>query len=336
MINLKNGMFYGPGNHGEQDIQNGFLSNFIITAPMTGHIPFLNNGANKPNVLAEYSHTGLVDGMLSDGTKINENVNAAFVLDVKEPETQETIKLFVSSVSRETVSLDDNDNLSFNLTAGFDSGFAQDVIQLPIQFTTGLVEVPISEKKKLNLPGGHDFAGPFPAGTLMAGRFGDMDQDGFLDGTFVLADNTPFELLIAEGDPVLLVRPFTSDIPINAIEAAYYELNGLTKNLFNPLLSAIQDEKHVSSKNHTDEILSRIDAVLANFSQIDKKKKNSSKKQLLLSLRSQLEQSRVIVSKIKKTIYREQKPASDDIKLAFTLMIKTQVKLAKVLGKSKK
>ena len=220
-ITLYGGKFYGPGNLGLQDIQDGSLENFIVTAPMTGKIPFLNNGAAEPNVLAENIHTGPIDGLLSDGTKINENVNAAFVLQVKEPETKQLVKLLVCSVSEEIVKPDDKDNLTFNLHAAFDSGFAQDALQLPVQFITGAVEVPLSEKTKRGLKGGHDTAGPMPAGTIYVGRLGDMDQDGLMDGVFTLAGNTPFELLIAEGDPVLIVRPFKSDIPIGPKKASF-------------------------------------------------------------------------------------------------------------------
>ena len=103
---------------------------------MTAHFQFVNNGADKPNVFAEISHTGPIKRMLSDGTKLNENVDAAFVVNVKEQETQEDVKLHVGSVSRETVKLDDSYNLTFNITAAFDSGLAQDVLQLPIQIIT--------------------------------------------------------------------------------------------------------------------------------------------------------------------------------------------------------
>ena len=43
-ISLYDGKFYGPGNLGMSDIHDGSLENFIVTAPMTGKIPFLNNG----------------------------------------------------------------------------------------------------------------------------------------------------------------------------------------------------------------------------------------------------------------------------------------------------
>ena len=333
-INLDNGMFYGPGNLGEQEIQNGHLRNFIVTAPMTGHVPFQNNGADTPNVSGELSHTGPIDGMLSDGTKLNENVDAAFVLNVKEPETQELVKLLIGSVSRETVNLDDNDNLTFNLTAAFDSGFAQDVLQLPIQFITGMVEIPKSEKSKRNLSGGHDNAGRYAAGELFAGRFGDMDQDGLLDGVFVLAGNTPIELLIAEGDPVLLIRPFTSDIPINSNEAAYYELNGLTQNLFKPTLKSVSDKTAVNSKHQITDLVNRIDAVLGNIKRLEKKKKNNNKYNWIPKFSTELNKAKELLTNTQKTQENNKDGQMENIKEAFSLMNNQRLVLVDVLGKS--
>ena len=271
-ITLYDGKFYGPGNLGVHEIEGGSLENFVVSSPMTGLVSFLNNGASPPNVDAENFHTGPVDGLLSDGSKINENVNAAFVLNVPEPETQQLVKLFVGSVSEEIVKPDDNDNLTFNLHAAFDTGFAADALRLPVQFITGAVTVPLSEKSKRGLGGGNDSAGPVVAGTTYVGRLGDMDQDGYLDGVFVLAGNTPFELLIAEGDPVLIVRPFKSDIPINAREASYYELNGIIKNYRTPMFEVMHVKDNKLLLEYLTDVDSRVQAVLNNFTRVRPKR----------------------------------------------------------------
>ncbi len=238
-ITLTNGKLYGPGDLGTHDLQDGTLFNFVVTGAISGSIPFFNNGGKEPNTLAETLHTGPVDGKLSDGTLINENVNAAFVLSVQEPQTGEMVELMVGSVSEETVESDDRGNLTFKLDAGFDPGLPEYVVKMPVQFTTGAVALPDSEKTTRGIKGGKDFAGPFPSGTVTIGRLGDADQDGFLDGTFVLADKTPFELIIAEGDPVVIVRPFKSDIPVNPKQSGYYELSGVVNNFRKPVRDAI-------------------------------------------------------------------------------------------------
>lgn len=241
-VTLYDGIMHGPGNLGEHDINGGYLKNFIVTSTLTGSITFFNNGESLPNVFAENQHTGPVDGKLSDGTTINENIDAAFVIRVNEPETQKLIELFICSVSAEVIEPDQYGNLLFKLNAAFDTGFAEDVIQIPIQFTTGLVEVPRSDKTQRSLKGGHDGAGRYPAGSLLVGRLGDNDNDGLLDGTFVLAGNTPRELIIVEGDPVLITRPFRSDIPVTPQEAFFYEINGIVQNF--PLMTGLLIKAH--------------------------------------------------------------------------------------------
>jgi len=271
-IELHDGKFYGPGSFGVTDIVGGSLENFVVSSPMTGLVPFVNNGGALPNVDAESAHTGPIDGLLSDGTKINENVNAAFVLEVPEPETKQPVKLFVGSVSEEIVKPDADDNLTFNLHAAFDTGFAQDLLRLPVQFNTGAVRVPLSEKNKRGLPGGSDMAGPLVSGTDCVGSLGDMDQDGFLDGVFVLAGNTPFELLIAEGDPVLIVRPFRSDIPISPREASYYELNGLIKNYWPVIATVIRSGDKALLASYFRDVDARIKAGVENFNRVRSKR----------------------------------------------------------------
>lgn len=264
-VTLYDGTMYGPGNLGIHDINGGTLENFIVTAPLTGTIAFLNNDADLPNVYAEANHTGPIDGRLSDGTKINENVNAAFVIKVNEPETQEPVELFISSISEEIVEPDTHGNLVFKLHAAFDTGFAEDVVKMPVQFITGAVEVPISEKSRRGLATGHDQAGPFPAGTTHIGRLGDMDQDGYLDGVFMLAGNTPYELIIVEGDPVLIVRPFRSDIPITPQEAFFYELNGIVQNFPQAISSAVSSHKVEELRKFLRDIESRLLAASHNL-----------------------------------------------------------------------
>ena len=335
-IELFDGKFYGPGNMGEHDIKNGTLENFIVTAPMSGHIPFFNNGEEEPNTDAETLHSGPVDGMLSDGTKINENVNAAFVLEIEEPETKELVKLLVCSVSEELVSTDEKDNLTFNLHAAFDTGFAQDAIQLPIQFFTGAVTVPVSEKNKRGLEGGNDNAGPYPAGSVYVGRVGDMDQDGFMDGIFTLAGNTPFELLIAEGDPVLIIRPFKSDIPINPKHAAYYELNGVVKNLKDQIQTALLDQQYDISISFINDSIKRLDAVTKNIGNIKvKMSQNNQDNSWGTSIKNNIDESNsMLMSSIEKLKINESESSVVIVDDAFLKLENALIDMANILSKN--
>lgn len=258
-ITLHDGTMYGPGDLGVHDINGGQLKNFVVTSPLKGYIKFFNNNKAEPNVYAEKQHTGPVDGELSDGTKINENVDAAFVIEVLEPETKMPIQLFISSVSEEVVEPDEHGNLLFKLTAAFDTGFADNVIKLPIQFTTGKVQVPLSYKTINGMKEGHDKAGPYPAKTIRIGRLGDLNSDGYLDGMFVLAGNTPKDLIIVEGDPVLITRPFYSDIPVTPQEAFFYEINGIVQN-FPTVIDELSQEERLSELK---EVLQDMDKRLA-------------------------------------------------------------------------
>ncbi len=272
-VTLNHGKMYGPGSLGTHDLQEGVLLNFVVTAPLTGNIAFFNNGAKSPNTYAETLHTGPVDGRLSNGTLINENINAGFVIKVNEPATKLPVELLICSVSEEIVEPDAKGNLVFKLHAAFDSGFAEDVVELPVQFVTGMVEVPLSEKSKRGLPSGHDQAGPFPAGSIYIGRLGDEDQDGFLDGVFALAGNTPSELIIVEGDPVLIVRPFKSDIPISPQEAGFYELNGIVQNFPNPLHTSLDKANKDVSLGFLMDVKKRLDTARTNLNRVRKRDK---------------------------------------------------------------
>lgn len=269
-VTLYDGIMYGPGNLGEHDIKGGYLKNFVVTSALAGNIAFFNNGAGLPNVAAESQHTGPVDGLLSDGTRINENIDAAFVIRVNEPETGKLIELFICSVSAEVIEPDQQGNLLFKLSAAFDTGFAEDVIQIPVYFTTGFVEVPVSDKTRHGLKGGHDSAGRYPAGTLVTGRLGDSDNDGLLDGTFVLAGNTPRELIIVEGDPVLIIRPFRSDIPVTPQEAFFYEINGIVQNFPSVTEAMIKTRRFAELAASLADIKSRIAGAKKNLGQASK------------------------------------------------------------------
>lgn len=259
-LTLSGGLLYGPGPLGEHRLQAGEITNFVVTAPLTGYVPMYNNGAALPNLSAEALHVTEVDGRLSNGVIINENIDAGFVLDIPEPDSGEMMKLFVCSTSREQVTQDTSGNLQFSLTAGFDPGLPDYVVEMDVVFVTGAAWVPKSEKTRRNLEGGHDNADAFPSGYARVGRLGDFDHNGMLDGEFVLGDNAPFDLVVAEGDPILIVRPFVSDIPVSATDAAVYQLRGIVENYPAVLASAIAAGQAQWLIDYLDDIELRVDS----------------------------------------------------------------------------
>ncbi len=255
---LRDGMLYGPGNLGTHKLQDGSLSNFILTAPLSGAVEMFNNRGEAPNILAESLHVTAVDGALSDGTKINENVDVGFVLEIEEPETGELVSLLVCSVSNEKVRPDNKGNIHFSLTAGFDPGLPEFVVKMPVTFVTGVATVPVSEKTRLGESGGLDHAGPYPAGYSKVGKLGDFDNDGMLDGEFILGATAPLELIIAEGDPILVVRPFNSDIPIGAADAFSYGARGVYENYPKLFKEAIKDKQVAWLREYMSDIDGRL------------------------------------------------------------------------------
>jgi hypothetical protein len=274
-VALHGGTLYGPGARGAHVLQQGSLENLIVTAPLTGTIPFANNGSTAPNVEAESLFDGPVDGLLSDGTKINENVNAAFVVTAPDYDADRSLRLLIASISEEGIAPDEKGNLTFSLNVGFDAGPSGHVIRLPVKLTTGAVVVPNSHASQHPSP--QDAAGWFHAGRAVIGRLGDFDQDGFLDGVFVLAGNAPAELPVGGGDPVVIIRPFTSEIPVTALEAAFMTLNGIVKNFDTAEIKKSFDAKtEWTTLEHLRDISERLDAALTNVDQAGRDKASSS------------------------------------------------------------
>ena len=267
-LTLEGGMLYGPGNLGVHRLQPGKIHNFLVTAPLTGHVEMFNNAGEKPNIFAETLHVTEVDGKLSDGTLINENIDVGFVLTIAEPETKQEVQLFVCSVSEEAVIPDENGNIEFALTAGFDPGLPDYVVKMDVAFVTGVGRLPLSERTRRGLAGGHDNADQFSSGHARVGKLGDFDNDGMLDGEFILAGNAPFDLIIAEGDPILVVRPFSSDIPVSAANAALYTVKGVTRNYPEVLFSSLNAKKDTDLLFYAEDLKRRMQSLKKNIERI--------------------------------------------------------------------
>ena len=265
---LKAGTFYGPGNKGVHPFNNAEVRNMIPTGPLSGVIPFFNNGIAAPNVTAEIRQGGIVDGKTSDGRLINENVDTGLQFVLKDRITGNVANIMVVAVGAEDFGPDAKGNLVFNTDVVADPGPGHLVTPLNVTFTTGAARVPLSLKTQKGLGGGNDHAGPFQTGHTLIGRIGDFDHDGLLDGELVLAGNSPLELFVAEGDPIAQRRPWVSDIPVTPAVSALLIVNGIVQNFPAPLTEVLQQRDTSQAVNYGFDITERLNAALYDLNSV--------------------------------------------------------------------
>ena len=274
---LDNGTFFGPGNAvyndtgiiGQNEFVDAQVKNIVLTGPLSGYIPFFNNGGLEPNAIAEkLQKGGVIDGAASDGTLINENADTALRLNFSDPKTGESadvmvIAEFSSALANggEPIFPDKDNNLTFNPSVLADPGEPDLIARFEVSFTTGTAQVPLSLKTQNSESGGNDNAGPLPSGHRLVGRLGDFDNDGYLDGILVLGANAPLDLIVGRGDPIAQIRPWTSDIPIDPITASVLTLNGIVRN-FSQVINSNFHEDNLS------EIITNMHAVIENNSSV--------------------------------------------------------------------
>lgn len=271
-LNLKAGTFYGPGDKGVHPFQNGQVRNIQLSGPLQGVVPFFNNGAEPPNVIAEVLQGGVVDGFTSDGRAINENIDTALHLELADPTTGEAGSLMVVSVEQEVVQADQKGNLVFVAHVVADPGLPALVTPFQVTFTSGAAKIPLSLKTKSGISGGHDFAGPFRSGHTLIGRIGDFDHDRFLDGELVQGENSPLELVIARGDPIAQHRPWVSDIPSTPALSALLNLNGIVQNFPLPVSKALDHGRRQEAIDYAYDINGRLNAALYDLGAITQSK----------------------------------------------------------------
>jgi len=278
---LDNGTFFGPGNAvyndtgvvGKTTFVDAQVKNIVLTGPLTGFIPFANNGADEPNVIAEkLQKGGIIDGAASDGTLINENADTGLRLNFSDPDTGETADVMVvaefspnSPNGGEPIFPDSQGNLTFNPSVLADPGQADQIARFDVSFTTGIAQVPLSLKTQSNEAGGQDNAGPLLAGHTLVGRMGDFDHDGFLDGTLVLATNAPLDLIVARGNPIAQIRPWTSDIPIDPITSSILALSGVVLNYSQVVASSLDSKNFNTAIKDLNSVTQNTRAVLENL-----------------------------------------------------------------------
>ncbi|HEU5134142.1 MAG TPA: hypothetical protein VFU13_03260 [Steroidobacteraceae bacterium] len=211
---LGTGEFHGPGTN----MDNGPLfatiireMSFVNTLDFV--TPFVNNGAAEPNICGEKEMTGPVDGKLSDGSEINENVETCAAMVAGTRLLPAVVAGGPHLGQQTSVTLDSGDvvmtmDFAIDLGAG-----AKNVIKVPFYGSTGEIVVPHSlQTQRGDI--GVDQAGIHKSGTRLRGRIGDFNKDGWIDGTIVAAGNMPLDSPFYPGQPYVIVRYFETDIPI--------------------------------------------------------------------------------------------------------------------------
>jgi hypothetical protein len=212
------GYFFGPGA-------------FAVTAPLfpvtirsmgftSGRefiTPYRNNGAAAPNITAEADFPP-VDGLLSDGTRINENVDlGTFVL--AGTRFLPAVVAGGEMLGQQMAVTGDDGNLIMAMDLALDLGIGpKGVIRMPFYGTTGTVTVPAPQPVAQGAPAPAQ-AGRIKSGETVAGRIGDFNNDGYIDGTLVAAGTMPADSPVFPGQPWVMARNFETDIPIKGLLA---------------------------------------------------------------------------------------------------------------------
>ena len=221
-VTLTGGDLYGPGPLDDQPLNPGSLANLYLAGTLTGYVPAFNNGAAEPNLPGEVLQGKTLDGLLSDGTEANENVDVGFVSLMKGK-----FNLFLSAVQdgpnkgKINFFLDDGWHWTIRDDIGIDPGFPVGVVKFnDFTFSTSPRVVPVSRQTDAHAPAGVDRAGSIASGGVVPGALGDANFDGRLDGTLNAVGRFPFDSVILPGAPFAQTRVFDTDIPVTSAQAA--------------------------------------------------------------------------------------------------------------------
>lgn len=252
---LVGGHFFGPGPiEPDTALPVGYLRNIRFDSKrFYGYAEFENDGSQK--------------AFLSDGkTEINQNIDAG-VLDIGGGSN--TVLLVAvkggPNKGREYYRLGDDYSLNWTVDLALDPGFAEGVISVDnFTLTTGLIQIAESMQTQSGMPGGYDQAGSLISGQYLAGRVGDFDQNGYMDGIVVAAPQVPLESNMLPGSPVGNQRGFHTDVPLPPHLACELTLRGIAQ-FEKPLSALMADGKVDEVIKLLKDIESRVDAAQRNM-----------------------------------------------------------------------
>ena len=221
-ISINKRLLYGPGPFPDQSLKSGHVRSMHFDTFLSATVPAFNNGGKAPNVSGEKAQGTPVDGKLSDGTKINENIEMGNAVIINGQ-----FNLILGAVfggpaqGASHFFLDDDYNWLIRDDIAMDPGFPEGVVKInDFTFSTGPKPVPFSIQTASKYPGGLDRVGTLNSGDITIGRLGDDDFDGHVDGVFFAMGQLPLSSAFLPGAPFVQRMEFTSSIPIGAADAA--------------------------------------------------------------------------------------------------------------------
>jgi tetratricopeptide (TPR) repeat protein len=234
-LDLFTGKLYGPGPLEDQTLKPGALQNLYLKEGqfLDGTIKLFNNGGAEPNTPAEILQGLKIDGQLSDGTLINENVDVGrvFLMNGR-------FNLLLAAVGGGPNEgllhfyLDKQGNWTIQDDIAIDPGFPEGIIKFnDFTFSTGPRILPLSKQTQLQYPAGVDRAGSISSKGFVEGYLGDDNFDGYLDGVFNAIGTFPFDSILLPGAPFAQTRSFRSKIPVDKFQALYLTLSNLNSYL---------------------------------------------------------------------------------------------------------
>lgn len=217
---LIGGHFYGPGPIvPDSALPDGKLVNVEFDRrTFRGQTGFANDGSKSKKAV------------FSDGkTRINQNIDAG-VITLGDG----TDSVLLAAVDggphkgSEVYYLDGSYNMIWRVDLALDPGFEQGIIRVDdFKLTTGIVQIQPSIQTQKGYPEGYDQAGSLKSGQYLAGRLGDFDGDGYLDGAVVAGPNVPLASNLLPGAPVGNHRGFKTDVQIPPHLAAELTLRSI-------------------------------------------------------------------------------------------------------------
>ena len=219
---LATGQFFGPGtNTAEQPLFSMVARNMAFVTSADLITPFVNNGPGEPNICAQ-KETGAsrASGRLSNGLLINENIDMCSMMIGSTRILPAVVRDGEQGGQQIFMTLQDG-NMVLTSDLGLEViGKKKGIVRLPLYATTGSVTVPLSLQTQGGaVGGGVDQAGIYPSGTVLTGRIGDFNGDGWIDGTLVAIGVMPLDSPIFPGQPFAFYRHFEMDVPIDGMMA---------------------------------------------------------------------------------------------------------------------
>jgi hypothetical protein len=217
---MGSGQFIGPGaNTAEQPLFPVIIRNMLFTTNVDFITPFKNNAALGDTICALRETQSADHSHLSDGTQVNDNVDTCSAVIAGTKMAVAIVNGGPFQGEQKTVTTLKDGNVIMTMDIALDLGIGpKGVIRLPFFGTTGSVTIPKSMQTQMGGKG-TDQAGKYPSGTVLTGRIGDFNGDGWIDGVLVATGVMPLDSPLYPGQPYALYRSFETNIPIEGVMA---------------------------------------------------------------------------------------------------------------------